>query len=152
MLALAFDGANYLFCSGVQFEFLNLSGQPVGPQFMPFSPQGNDVPMAATVIYDGKQFGSVATLTSDTNAVVYGAFIPASTAPPQLNVPAPFSNLQFSLSLTGTPGIHYVIQIAVNLAGPNWTALVTNSPINGAFTFTDPNATNRSRFYRALAQ
>jgi hypothetical protein len=42
--------------------------------------------------------------------------------------------------------------MAANLAAPNWTALVTNSPANGTFPFTDPSATNRSRFYRAVKQ
>jgi hypothetical protein len=152
LLAVAFDGANYLFCSDVQCQFLNANGQPAGPQFTPFSAQGNEVPLFATVIYDGKQFVSVATLTADTNAAVYGAFIPASTTPPQFGSGASYGNSQFSLSLAGTPGINYAIQVATNLAAPNWTALVTNSPTNGTFSFTDTGATNLSRSYRAVRQ
>jgi hypothetical protein len=59
---------------------------------------------------------------------------------------------QFPLLLTGTPGINYAIQVSTNLGLPNWTALTTNSPTNGPFSFTDSNATNASRFYRAVAQ
>jgi hypothetical protein len=124
----------------------------VGPQFTPFSAQGNEEPLVATVIYDGKQFVSVATLSSDTNAGVYGAFIPGSTTPPQFGAGASHGNQQFSLSLSGTPGINYAIQMTTNLASLTWTALVTNSPTNGEFTFTDNTASNLSRFYRAVKQ
>ena len=86
------------------------------------------------------------------DAGVYGAFIPASTAPPQCDPGASYGNQQFSLTLTGTPGINYAIQISTNLALSNWTAVVTNSPTNGTFSFTDTHATNKSRFYRAVKQ
>jgi hypothetical protein len=96
---LAFDGANYLLCwnvknvnsgatnSDVQFQFLNAGGQPMGPQFTPFTAHGNEVPVIAVPIYDGKRFVSVATLsaggiTPTNNAGIYGAFIPASPTPP----------------------------------------------------------------------
>lgn len=163
---LAFDGVNYLLCwnvnfaatnSEAQFQFLNASGQPMGPQFTPFSAQGSEVPLIAVPNYDGKRFVSVATLsaggmTPTTNAGIYGVFIPASTAPPQFGPDASYGNKQFSLSLAGTPGINYAIQMTTNLVASSWTSLVTNSPTNGTFTFTDPNATNRSRFYRAVKQ
>ena len=42
--------------------------------------------------------------------------------------------------------------MSTNLTLTNWTTLVTNSPTNGAFNFTDPHATNSMRFYRAVAQ
>jgi hypothetical protein len=145
LLSLAFDGANYLLCSDVDCEFLNASGQPIGPPFNPFSGQ---VMIDAVPVYDGNQFVAVATL----NTGVYGAFIPASTAPPQFGAGASYGNQQFSLAFTGTPGINYAILMATHLAASNWTALVTNSPTNGAFTFTDTTATNLSRFYRAVKQ
>ena len=164
---VAFDGANYLLSwnqnfgatnSNAYFQFLNVSGQPIGCQFTPFSAQGNEVPLIAPVLFDGKRFVSVATLSAGGftppayGSGVYGAFIPASTTPPQFGTGASYGNTQFSLSLAGTPGINYAIQMATNLVAPSWTSLVTNSPTNGTFTFTDPNATNRSRFYRALKQ
>jgi hypothetical protein len=164
---LAFDGANYLQCSSVnlgatnsnvQFQFLNSGSQPTGPQFTPFKPQGNEVPLVASLLYDGKRFVSAATLAAGggfintINVSIYGTFIPASTAPPQLAVAAPFANHQFSLTLAGTPGLNYAIQAATNLPGSNWMPLVTNSPTNGTFSFTDTSATNSSRFYRAVKQ
>jgi hypothetical protein len=45
-----------------------------------------------------------------------------------------------------------VIEMATNLVATNWTALATNSPTNGTFNFTDTQATNGSRFYRAVKQ
>jgi hypothetical protein len=165
---LAFDGANYLLCwneggiqsptnTSVPFQFLNLTGQPIGPQFTPFMAQGNEMPLLAPLLYDGRRFVSAGTLSTNgwsaTNkAVIYGAFIPASTAPPQFGTGASYGNKQFSLSLAGTPGINYAIQMATSLVAPSWTSLVTNSPTNGTFTYTDPNATNSNRFYRALKQ
>jgi len=162
----AFDGANYLLSwnqnfgatnSNVYSQFLNASGQPMGPQFTPFSAQGSEVPLLAVPIYDGRRFVSVATLSAGgfsptSNAGIYGAFIPASTAPPQFSTGASYTNKQFSLSLAGTPGINYAIQMTTNLASPNWTALATNSPTNVTFNFTDTHATNAGRFYRAVKQ
>jgi hypothetical protein len=34
----------------------------------------------------------------------------------------------------------------------NWSAIVTNSPTHGTFSFTDTSASNKSRFYRAVKQ
>ena len=74
------------------------------------------------------------------------------SSPPLFSSGAGYTNKQFSLSLAGTPGINYAIQMATNLAAANWIPLVTNSPTNGTFTFSDTTATNRSRFYRAVKQ
>ena len=170
---LAFDGANYLLTWGndtyatntdknSSFQFYNRSASAIGPVFRPFQAQGTNTPLFSAVVFDGHRFvvgtilgslivgddGSIEGLAS---GAVYGAFIPASTAPPTLTA----SNLvgeQFPLQLTGTPGINYSIQISTNLATSNWTAIVTNSPANGTFNYTDTSATNNSRFYRAVNQ
>jgi hypothetical protein len=171
--SLAFDGANYLLDWGydtlttntdknVFFQFFNRSASPVGPAFAPFQTQGTNSPLFGAVVFDGQKFvvgnilgnlivsanGSIQGLAS---AAIYGTFITASTASPTLMA----SNLigtQFPLQLTGTPGINYAIQISTNLALSNWTAVVTNSPTNGTFSFTDTGATNKNRFYRAMKQ
>ncbi|HTX22678.1 MAG TPA: hypothetical protein VMD27_12595 [Candidatus Aquilonibacter sp.] len=170
---LAFDGANYLLTWGnytyatnadknSSFQFYDRSATAIGPVFKPFHAQGTNTPLFSAVVFDGSRFvigtilgnlivgddGSIEGLAS---GAVYGAFIPASTAPPTMTA----SNLvgtQFPLQLTGTPGINYSIQISTNLALSNWTAIVTNSPTNGTFSFTDPQATNSGRFYRAVKQ
>ena len=160
--SLAFDGSEYLLTWGygfqvitntnIRFQFLDRTASAVGPQFTLFTAQGTLAPLLAPngLIFDGTRFAMAATLGSGPSEV-YGGFIPSSTAMPQLNSTS-FTNQQFSLSLTGTPGINYAIQISTNLALSNWTAVVTNSPTNGTFNFTDPQATNTSRFYRAMKQ
>jgi hypothetical protein len=89
---LASDGANYLLAwetndapsnPGMAFQFLDAGGHLIGTPFTPFSAVGSEVPLFASVIYDGKQFVSVATLSADgqdaTNHTgVFGAFIPVS--------------------------------------------------------------------------
>jgi hypothetical protein len=163
---LAFDGANYLLAwnvnggdtnANIECQFLNASGQPMGPQFTPFAAQGSEVPLATLPLYDGKRFVLVTSLSADgfdptNDAGVYGAFIPASTTPPQFCAGTCYSNKQCALTLAGTPGINYAIEMATNLVAASWTSIVTNSPTNGPFTFTDPCATNSSRFYRAVKQ
>ena len=161
---LAFDGANYLMAwhggltnSQVQFQFFNSSITAIGPEFNLFSQQGTNAPIFGGVIFDGKRFEITSTVGGNTggrftsSTGVWGAFIPKSTASPTMTA----SNLvgtQFPLQLTGTPGINYAVQFSTNLALSNWTAVVTNSPTNGTFNFTDPQATNTSRFYRAMKQ
>ncbi len=163
--SLAFDGTDYLLTYGfdsnttnsdrnLYCQFIDRSASLAGPFFVPFTTQGTNVPLFAFngTVFDGKRFAVAAALgTLGGFAESFGAFIPASTTPPTLTA----SNLvgtQFPLQLTGTPGITYAIQISTNLALSNWTAVVTNSPTNGTFSFTDTHATNASRFYRAVKQ
>jgi hypothetical protein len=175
---LAFDGSCYLLSwtynltqtdltmtsSNALFRFLDRSANLIGPEFTLFAVQGTNSPMFAGVIFGSNQFLAVATLgvlglgsssgpvTGLISGDVYGAFIPKSTAAPRIDVAGPLVGAQFPLLITGTPGINYAIQMITNLASTNWTALVTNSPTNGTFSFTDTGATNRSRFYRAVKQ
>ncbi|MHB8523174.1 MAG: hypothetical protein ACYDH9_20810 [Limisphaerales bacterium] len=171
--SLAFDGSYYALTWGastatdanIRFQFFDRSASAIGPQFALFAAQGANVPLFAFngLVFDGTRFAAAATLgtvATDTNgnflgfpsADVFGTLIPASTAAPQLAVAAPFTNQRFSLSLIGTPGINYAIQTLLNISLTNWIALTTNSPTNGTFSFTDLNATNASRFYRAVKQ
>jgi hypothetical protein len=163
----AFDGSSYLVAwndgasptnLNLTLRFFDRTGQALGSEFSPFTAQGTNQPVLGAPLFDGTRFLIVGTLGNLTNGFnfasgdVYGTFIPASTAPPQFGTGAAYTNKQFSLSLTGTPGINYAIQMATNLAAASWTSLVTNSPTNGTLTFTDAGATNRSRFYRAVKQ
>lgn len=163
----AFDGSNYLVTwnhavgetnSNIILQFFSTAGLPIGPEFSVLTPQGTDRPLIGSTLFDGNRFlvvGAVATLTNGFNFAsgdVYGAFLPRSTAAPRLDVTGPRVGAQFPLLLTGTPGINYAIQTLTNLSVTNWAALVTNSPINGTFNFTDTAATNTSRFYRAVKQ
>ena len=172
---IAFDGANYLLAWGygsfnatnptIRFQFFNHSASPIGPEFSLFDKQGTNSPLWAIngLLFDGTRFAVAATLgtiVENTNgqiaefpsAEVYGGFILASTTPPTLAPAGSLVGSQFPLLLAGTPGINYAIQTSTNLTLLNWTALITNSPTNGPFSFTDKIATNASRFYRAVKQ
>lgn len=76
-------------------------------------------------------------------------FIPAS--PATLGSPAYNANNQFQLTVTGSAGSNYVVQVATNLSAPTtWSSLFTNA---SPFTFVDSNAQNfPQRFYRAQAR
>lgn len=59
---------------------------------------------------------------------------------------------QGRLEENGTPGINYAVQASGGLSPANWTGIVTNSPTNGTFTYTDTSASTQTRFYRAVKQ
>jgi len=78
---------------------------------------------------------------------VLGSVI-ATTAPAVLSSPGITSGNQFSLTVTGTTGSNYVIQVSTNLSASNWVSIFTNA---APFTFTDSNAANFPQgFYRAV--
>jgi len=164
---LTFDGSDFLFSwsenagttnSNCKFRFLDAQGQPAGPLFTVFPPQGTNLPSFAASVFDGSRFLAAADIGSITanfaiaSGDVYGAFIPKSTAPPRLDPAGPLLGGQFPLLLTGTPGINYAIQVRTNLVLSDWAALVTNSPTGGRFNFIDTQATAPARFYRAVKQ
>ena len=61
------------------------------------------------------------------------------------------SNGQFQFTLTGQPNSSYVVQARTNLTTGTWTAISTNTAVNGAFQFIDTNAPGLpQRFYRAV--
>jgi hypothetical protein len=164
--SLAFDGANYLLSFGYDSnttnsdanlvcEFLDRSGSELGVQFTPFAAQGTNLPLFALngILFDGTRYAIAGTVGSlGVNGEVFGAFIPASTTPPTLAPTGSLAGTAFPLLLTGTPGINYAIQVSTNLSVNNWSAIVTNSPTHGTFSFTDTSASNKSRFYRAVKQ
>ena len=55
---------------------------------------------------------------------------------------------QSQLQLTGTPGQYYAVEFSTNLANNQWFWLVTTNLPAPTLNIIDPNATNRSRFYR----
>lgn len=170
--ALAFDGENYLLgwsvgAAGgsdhtVRLRFFDRNATPRGPEFTPFQAQGSRQPLLLGIVAGPNQLALSTTLCDllldpDGNfagfasGVVYGAFLPKSTTAPRLTVATPQGAGQCPLRLEGTPGINYAIEFTPQLALPHWSALVTNSPLDGTFEFTDRQATNTARSYRALA-
>jgi hypothetical protein len=58
----------------------------------------------------------------------------------------------FELTVAGETGRGYRLQAASDLAGANWTDLVTLTNVADTTTFLDPTATNfRQRFYRVVS-
>jgi hypothetical protein len=88
--------------------------------------------------------------TSDANSndnfasVLTTVAVPGS---PQISGPFTYNNGAFQLTISGpvSPAFPTVIQLSTNLL--NWVNVFTGTP---PFTYTDPNATNSSRFYRAV--
>lgn len=57
---------------------------------------------------------------------------------------------QFQLRLNGASGQTYSVQFATHLANPDWLSLLTTNLSTAAVTILDPNATNSTRYYRAV--
>lgn len=57
---------------------------------------------------------------------------------------------QFQFAVSGFAGQNYTIQASTNLKSTNWTSLLVTNPSVNTFLFSDPNATNPSRYYRVL--
>jgi hypothetical protein len=82
-------------------------------------------------------------------AILQSAYVPqvalAPPAAPTLRA-SNYSIAGFSLSLTGTPGSFYVVEVSTNLV--NWVPVLTNV---APFNFVDSNASKFScRFYQAV--
>ena len=67
---------------------------------------------------------------------------------PILSSPSKISSSQFQLRLTGVSNQNYTIQYSTTLT--NWISFLTNNSPSNSFNILDSNATNGSRYYRAL--
>ena len=105
----------------------------------------------AGLIFDGSRYAAIASygLDPNTSAQIWGLFIPSSLTAPELEIAAPLKN-QFRLSLVGTPGIDYRIEMTTNLTATTWTDITTNSAVTGSFDYTDLGAPASQRYYRAV--
>lgn len=91
--------------------------------------------------------------TANNSATLVSTQSPAT--PPAITGAAAGPGSGFTLSLTSTPGISYILEAATNLASPvNWLPVTTNfADTNGVWDYTDVQATNfNSRFYRLKLQ
>lgn len=71
-----------------------------------------------------------------------------ASGPPTISLPARFPGGQFQMTVNGVSGQNYTVQMSTNLASANWTPLLVTNSSSGTFIFSDPNATNKQRFYR----
>jgi len=75
--------------------------------------------------------------------------VPAANFP-SLSAPQRLSNSQFQFLLQGTAGKTYTVQASTDLNPANWLCLLVTNTTSSLITIVDSQATNRSRFYRAL--
>jgi len=66
--------------------------------------------------------------------------------PPIVLTVGPQVSGQFSFSFPGQNNQSYVVESSTNLT--DWIPVLTNTPVNGVFNFTESNATDPARFYR----
>jgi hypothetical protein len=88
---------------------------------------------------------------TDHNALTGTRALTLITSPkPGLSLPSWLTN-RFQVRLTGAANQNYTLQMSTNLGSTNWLSLfVTNNTTANSFLLTDPNATNKQRFYRVL--
>jgi hypothetical protein len=88
---------------------------------------------------------------TDHNALTVTRSLALITSPkPALSSPVWLTN-RFQMRLTGAANQNYTLQMSTNLGSTNWISLfVTNNTTANSFLLTDPNATNKLRFYRVL--
>ncbi len=97
-----------------------------------------------------KIYGTAGTMRYDMVTVSGTAIVVSNppASPPTLSAPIVVSGNQIQMTVTGTAGSNYVIQVSTNLIGNNWVSILTNA---APFTFTDSNFNNLPQaFYRAL--
>jgi hypothetical protein len=82
--------------------------------------------------------------TLPVNFVVPAANFPGLSAPQRL------SNSQFQFLLQVTAGKTYTVQASTDLNSANWLCLLVTNAASNSIIVVDSQATNRSRFYRAL--
>jgi hypothetical protein len=70
--------------------------------------------------------------------------------PPTISLPAVFSGGQFQMTVNGSAGQNYTVQMSTNLVSTNWAPLWITNPSSGSFLFKDAGATNPARYYRVL--
>ncbi len=101
---------------------------------------------------DGQQF-SGGYLYHVKNFTALPAADPSFVTVPSPTLSASYvkSNGQFQLTMAGTPGQNYTVQVSTNLV--NWVPIYTNSaPVNGLFQFLDSQTANYpARFYRVVS-
>lgn len=120
----------------------NLIGEDATPPYAFVWPNvsAGSYSVLARVVYNGSS-------TADSTA----ASVAVTNPPPVISSFGVVSNGGFSLGGIGGAGQTYVLLTASNLAPPMvWTPVATNTAdINGAFSFSDLQATNyQQRFYR----
>jgi hypothetical protein len=114
---------------------------------------GNATSFSLTLPADGATYYIAATSAdADGNESDYSNETAITTpavvsSPVDILTGAGFANGHFGFTVSGTPGVQYVIQISTNLV--DWVSVQTNT---SPFAYTDPTSgADANRFYRPVA-
>lgn len=105
---------------------------------------GNDLPGFGLVDYFAPYNVSLPPTNAVRNITVY------QNGTPVLGQAQRVSPSQFGFNIYGGINVNYAVQVSTNLATTNWSTLYSLQLTNSPLFLTDPNATNRARFYRLL--
>ena len=105
---------------------------------------GNDLPGLGLVDYFAPYNVSLPPTNAVRNITVY------QNGTPVLGQAQRVSPGQFGFNIYGGINVNYTVQVSTNLATTNWSTLYSLQLTNSPLFLTDPNATNRARFYRLL--
>ena len=104
-----------------------------------------DLILSGNILYGTANLGG-----SSGNGTVFALSLSAAPPAPTISSPARLPGGQFHMTVNGSAGQNYTIQLSTNLGSTNWTSLLVTNSATSSFLFTDPNATNSPRFYRVL--
>ncbi len=105
----------------------------------------------ALLLSDNGLYASGDFTIAGTNVSAYIA--EAILVPPlTLSMPTWLSNDRFQMTVNGAADETYTVQMSTNQVSTNWISIWVTNPASMPFLFTDTNATNRARFYRALGE
>ena len=145
------------FAGGFYSEQLGAAGG-VPPYAWALALGSQALPSALTLSTNGLLSGVLETsgtnsfilsLTDSSFASVSGTFTLVINPGLKLVSPAKSGDV-FQLLVNGVAGQNYTLQTSPKLNSVNWTTLFTTNSAANSFLFSDPNATNRQRFYRVL--
>jgi len=131
-------------CSGNQNWSLNSGALPPGISLYGGGQINGTCSTTGTYHFNASVSDGINTTNHD-----FSIRIVPQAAPPTLGQLTK-SGSQFQFSVTGSTGVNYTIQASTNLGSTNWTSLLITNPTVNTFQFSDPNATNASRYYRIL--
>ncbi len=137
------DGASYQALSGQTDDSGNYTlGVAPGAWQVVFGIGNNDLASLGLVDYFEPYNVSIPPTNAMLNITVY------QYGTPVLGQPQRFSPTQFGFNIYGGVGVNYNVQVATDLAAPDWSTLYSLQLTNSPFFVVDPNATNSAGFYR----
>ena len=107
--------------------------------------------LAASHITNHYYYGTNASFAGSFRSPVAPAFKPTIGATLTPALLSGSTAKQFQMQVSAVANQNYTLQMCTDLNSANWVSLyTTNSTTNTSFVLTDPNATNKQRFYRVL--